>query len=405
MRNTFFLLSAFLLLIFSCKPTPQENENPDSSAQGITFTDHWFSDFNGLITGGEGFDLIKSSADGKVYVCGAFLHVDNNWDMKNLARWNPSVNKWEQVPGIDQHHANFIRTVSEDSSGNLYFGGDFSEIGGITAHKIAKFNPTTGTWSPLYDANYPDEDQQNGPAGGGVYASVISGNYIYIGGGYFNAADNQMRFIRRFNLSTNTWEPVGAGTNGRVLSLAVDNAGNVYAGGEFTEAGNTPANYVAKWNGSSWEALSQGTDNHVLALNYSGGKLYVGGSFNQVDGNIISHAIAMWNGTSWEAMQKGISASWGNTPTVQDIAVDADAKVYIGGFFDQNNADSSNLNHVAVYEGNQWMPLGDGLATSSSQGINGMMADGKNIYFTGYFTKGTGNPNLKINMAIWNETQ
>jgi hypothetical protein len=405
MRNKFYFLSILLILFVSCEVENQDNENHDDDITNVSFADHWFFDFNGAITGGEGFDLIKSSADSKIYVCGAFLHVNDNWDMKNLARWSPSNNQWEQVPGIDQYHSNFIRSVCEDTSGNLYFGGDFNSIGGKTASKIAKFNPSSGRWSALYDENYPIEEQQYGPVGGGVYATAISGNYLYIGGGYFNADNDEMRYIRRFNLSTNTWESVGTGTNGRVLSLTVDNAGNVYAGGEFTEVGNAPANFVAKWNGSSWEALDQGVDDYVFTLNYAGGKLYAGGSFNHVNASFISHGIAAWNGTSWEAMQKGIDASWGSTPTVQDIAVDSDGKVYIGGFFDQNKADESIINHVAVFEGNKWEPLGDGLATSSSQGIIGMMADNKNIYFTGYFTKGTGNPNAKINIAIFNETK
>ena len=59
------------------------------------------------------------------------------------------------------------------------------------------------------------------------------------------------------------------GTNNTVYALALDNAGNLYAGGEFTIAGGAAANRVAKakrapcrhrpsWNGSSWSALGSG---------------------------------------------------------------------------------------------------------------------------------------------------
>jgi hypothetical protein len=30
---------------------------------------------------------------------------------------------------------------------------------------------------------------------------------------------------------------------------------DLYAGGSFTIAGNTPVNYVAKWNGTNWTSL------------------------------------------------------------------------------------------------------------------------------------------------------
>lgn len=187
--------------------------------------------------------------------------------------------------------------------------------------------------------------------------------------------------------------------------MTIDGNGNIYAGGEFTEAGGNSANYIAKWNGSSWDSVGNGTDNYVLTVEFAGGKLYAGGSLKYVGSSIRSQGIAAWNGTGWEALDMGIYASWGNTYTVQDIAADTDGKIFIGGFFDRNYSNDSILNHVAVFENNKWQPLGEGLATSSSQGVIGMMADGKDIYFTGYFTKGSGNPNKKINTAIWNDTK
>ena len=43
-----------------------------------------------------------------------------------------------------------------------------------------------------------------------------------------------------------------------VYAAAMDNAGNLYVGGDFTVAGDVPANNIAKWNGSSWSALGSG---------------------------------------------------------------------------------------------------------------------------------------------------
>jgi len=407
MKNTtFFLIILLSSIIFtSCEKLLTNSDPEDESEITGQFNNHWFTDFNGTIDGGEGHDIIKSSVDGKLYICGAFLHVNEDSNKKNLARWNPSENLWENVPGIDKYHSNFIRCVAEDSNGNLYFGGDFSKIGGAKAYKVGKFEPSTGTWTALRDINFYDEDQQYGPVGGGVYSIAVSGNYVYIGGGHFTTDSTALKYIRRFNISTKKWEAVGTGTNGRVRSLTVDDQGNVYAGGEFTEAGGTPANYIAKWNGSTWEALGDGTDNYVLTVEYNQGNLYAGGSFKNVGGGTRSQGAAFWNGTSWEAMEMGIYASWGNSYTVQDIAIDNEGKVYLGGFFDRSYSDDSVLNHVAVFQNGTLQPLGDGLATSSSQGVIGMCSSGKDIYFTGYFTRGSGDPNKKINVAIWNETK
>ncbi len=397
-----------LLFVFACtNPDDNEFENPDDSIASVLSNDHWFFDFNGTIDGGEVFEVVKSSSDNKIYVCGAFLHANNNWDMKNLTRWIPSANEWEQVPGIDESHSNFIRCGVEDSEGNLYFGGDFSQIGGIVSGRVGKFNVQTETWENLRDIDFYDEEQQRGPISGGVYDIEIVGDYVYIGGGTFNSDSTELRYIRRFNTVTKKWEAVGTGVNNRVRSLSSDNQGNLYVGGEFTEAGGVPANYIAKWDGENWSALAGGCDNYVLTLEYANGNLYAGGSFKFVNNNTRSQGVAKWTGTSWEAMGVGVYASWGNNYSVQDIAVDSDGKVYIGGFFDKKYIDDQPLNHVGVFVDGEWRQLGNGLANSSSQGIMGMYADGKDVYFAGYFglTDSTVSINKRFNIAIWNDSK
>ena len=47
-----------------------------------------------------------------------------------------------------------------------------------------------------------------------------------------------------------------------VYALAVSGT-DLYAGGCFTTAGGSAANYIAKWNGSAWSALGSGMNNCV----------------------------------------------------------------------------------------------------------------------------------------------
>lgn len=387
--------------IISCDPS--DDENLPANLANLKDNDHWFFDFQGTIDGGEGYDIIKSTVDEKLYVCGAFLHVNNNWDMKNLARLNLDDYTWEQVPGIDEYHTNFIRCVAEDAEGNLYFGGDFTTIGGTPGHKVGKFNPNTGEWSALRDIDFYVEEEQYGPVSGGTYAIEVIDNYVYIGGGIYNSDSTELKYIRRFDITTNKWENVPGGVNGDVRAFAKDDDGNLYVGGCFTEAGGITANYVAKWDGTNWSALGLGTDDYVLSLACSGTDVYVGGSFKNVGDNIRSQGIAKWNGTSWEAMDKGVEESDGSTFSVEEIAVDSDGFVYIGGFFNMTYSDLDTLNHVGVFMDGKWRQLGAGLGTTSTQGVMGIFQEGKNVYFTGYFSKGDGDPNEKINMAIWNE--
>lgn len=87
-----------------------------------------------------------------------------------------------------------------------------------------------------------------------------------------------------------------------VSALAVSGT-DVYAGGEFNEAGGNPATNIAKWNGSRWSALGEGVGTSdgekpwVSALVASGGDLYAEGVFTMAAGR-QAHHIAKWNGNT-----------------------------------------------------------------------------------------------------------
>jgi len=82
-----------------------------------------------------------------------------------------------------------------------------------------------------------------------------------------------------------------------VYALAA--SGNVvYAGGNFTNAGNIVANYIAKWDGSIWSPLGSGMSNgsyalyippFVYALSLSPGRLIAGGGFTMAGGKVSGY--------------------------------------------------------------------------------------------------------------------
>ena len=71
-----------------------------------------------------------------------------------------------------------------------------------------------------------------------------------------------------------------AGTDNAVRALAVDAAGALYIGGDFSTVGGLTVNCIAKWNGSSWLNLGSGMNGNVYALAVSGANLYAGGFFS-----------------------------------------------------------------------------------------------------------------------------
>jgi hypothetical protein len=230
-----------------------------------------------------------------------------------------------------------------------------------------------------------------------VYTLAVSGSRLYAGGEFTTAGGSAANYIAQWNGSS--WSALGSGMgNGdgdppRVSALAVS-GGTLYAGGYFTTVGGIGANYIAQWNGSSWSALGSGMNNAVSALGVSGSTLYAGGDFTMAGGN-PANGIAQWNGSSWSALGAGIS------PYVFALAVSG-STLYAGGEF--TTAGGNAANNIAQWNGSSWSALGAGIGGSLPYGIlpvvNALAVSGSTLYAGGGFTTAGGNPANYI--AQWN---
>src|SRR5450759_2412429 len=115
-----------------------------------------------------------------------------------------------------------------------------------------------------------------------------------------------------------------------INGLASDGT-NLFAGGDFTNAGGSHANRVAQWNGTSWFALGAGADKTVNALAWVNGVLFMGGSFTNAGGAGIV-ALARWDGAHWTALGLGLGPA--SSASVSGLAVSG-ADLIVGGSFAQ----------------------------------------------------------------------
>ena len=156
---------------------------------------------------------------------------------------------------------------------------------------------------------------------GYVSALAVSGSTLYAGG------NSRRRAATRPIASRNGAGAVGRPSvrgcqvkakaeGGSYVSALAVSGSTLYAGGMFTTAGGHAANDIAQWNGSSWSALGSGVSEgdlygpYVSALAVSGGTLYAGGNFTTAGGSAANY-IAQWNGSSWSALGSGMT---GGTP-------------------------------------------------------------------------------------------
>lgn len=201
---------------------------------------------------------------------------------------------------------------------------------------------TEGTWFALGDGL--------GGANTSVYAIEIIGSDVYAGGDFTQAGGFPANSIARWDGSA--WYEVGSGLNNVVLAMdQSDSGGILYVGGAFTQAGGISANRIARWDGSSWSSLGSGVNGTVGAVAISGPDVYVGGAFTQA-GGISASNIARWDGSSWSALGSGLNGN------VNSIAANG-SDVYVGGNF--TVAGGISASRIARWDGSSWSALGTGV--------------------------------------------
>jgi hypothetical protein len=231
---------------------------------------------------------------------------------------------------------------------------------------------------------------------GWVSASVVdaSGN-LYIGGQFTVAGDTVANNVAKWNGSS--WSAmrsgVSRGNSTAVLALAVSGS-TLYAGGDFTTAGGIAATNIAQWNGSNWSALGSGMNlyGYVFALAASRGRLYAGGAFTTAGGSAANY-IAQWNGSNWSPLGSGMDnyvyalAIYGGT-------------LYAGGAF--TTAGGIAANYIAQWNGSSWSPLGSGLNGANYPYVYALAVSGGTLYAGGEFYS-TGDYSVQLNyIAQWN---
>ena len=318
-------------------------------------------------------------------------------------RGRPAPLLWTDVGGGVTN--GIVYALAHDGT-TLYAAGSQADAFGTCTSKnvgaggcnaIAKWDGTS--WTPL---GFGLNNQ--------VQALLVDGTDLYAGGAFTeicgnaqcNAGNTPANHIAKWDGTT--WTAVGTGTDLEVDALAKLGS-NVIAGGRFTVAGTcNPCSHVAQWDGTTWSAVGFGVDAQVSALAVNGTTLYAGGTFAFIcgntscgGGNTKANYIAQWDGTTWTPLNFGVGeATAVGNPFVGSLAVDASGDLYAGGVFLSvcGNAacDSGNttVNNLAKWDGSAWSALGSGLTDAE---VRAFAFNGSTVYVGGRFNF-TGSQNI-----------
>jgi len=340
--------------------------------------ENWSALGNGI---GTGNNSIRAMA-----IVGDFLYVGGQFSGPsapgfNIGRWNTVTQTWSNVSnGI----SGFVYAMTTDGT-NLYIGGSFPSTAGgadpvVSMANVGKWNGAS--WSALGSG-------VNNP----VYALAMSGSTLFVGGQFTTAGGSSANRIAKFDTSASVWSALGSGVNDQVLALATTGS-TVYAGGIFTTAGGSPANKFAKWDDatSTWSAVGSGTNNTVLGIAISGSDIYITGPFTGVSGSTIpAQRVAKWDGTSWTAPVPGLNNAG------RALAV-VGTDVYIGGIF--TTAGGLAAKYLAKWDGSSTWTSSPGIDGSVSAIAVGTSFNGaRELYVGGSFSQVGG---IKANnIAKW----
>lgn len=240
--------------------------------------------FNGYV------DILAIHPNGNLYAAGDFLAV-GGFSRHGLVKLSTAGSgtvdpNWNPSPDF------FVAAMVLDARGDLYVGGNFGQIGGAFRQSLAKLaGDGVGAADPAWQSS----------SDGGVYALAMDAAGDVFAGGDFGSIGGQARrrLAKLSGSGTGTVDPNwNPSADSAVYALAVDAAGDVYAGGDFDTIGGSPRTHIAKLSGSGtgaadpeWKPLfaignpdaRERPDVNGFGID-SQGNVWVGGSFWTIDG-------------------------------------------------------------------------------------------------------------------------
>lgn len=292
-----------------------------------------------------------------VYVGGTFTQVRGPGgtpvvNRTNLAAFDRATGALRTAFSADTN--NVVRSLVSDGL-NLYVGGSFTTIKGVTRNRVARVDLTTGnvaTWT----ANTTSH----------VYALALSGQQLYVGGAFGTAGGQPRGRVAAFDKTTGalstTFNPNADNT---VHALAVSPDGQtVYVGGNFLNIGGGARSYLAALttagvlrpiafqylqysvidldvspDGTRVFAAQAGFGNQATSYNATTGTRQW---FRQAEGDV--QAVHYAGGAVYFAFHEGFAGDWSVRMLAADAqtgALEPDFRPVVNSFYGVWDIDSS----------------------------------------------------------------
>jgi len=309
---------------------------------------------------------------------GADASVDAGPDGGSGGSADPAIGHWRTdfvLPGLAGDGARVEAIALADGGAKAYVGGIFSDAAGVPAKNVALW--TGADWQPLGAGLDGWVRALRLDDLGGVWAGVTGG-----GGGTVQRWDGT------------AWTLMGAADD-QILDLAI--AGDrVAVVGRFTAIDGVAAPGFAYHDAAGWHATGAGTDGSVTAVTQNGPSFCVAGSFSTIDG-VTAENAACWDGSVWSPLGAGLPGG------VAVLARSPAGSWYAGGtltYADPSNGDVIGAG-IAVLSDGQWQLLGGGIDDGFINEVRGIAFAGDDVLIGGCFQTAAGHSVLARFLARW----
>lgn len=277
------------------------------------------------------------------------------------------------APGQAQWDERFDRFPTLDGEirdlavfhGELYAGGQFSAIGELQTHHIARWDGVR--WLDVGGGL---------PSNGQVHCLYVAGDSLYVGGWFHRVGNTAARNVAVWDGTR--WSALGLGVPSGVQAL-VRCAGMLVAATPYMDEQTRPTQFLHAWTGpyQTWAPLEwwglESAEPRAL-LSWGGSVLVIGGRF-RFPGDSRSYGVIAGAMGGWSPLGSGLPSDapplWDSRPRgiqgVHDLAL-FQGRIYATGNFVNEAQGTYGL---AVYESGDWLPLpsrGTGMSFAQSGG-------------------------------------
>jgi uncharacterized delta-60 repeat protein len=220
-------------------------------------------------------------------------------------------------------------SVKIQNDGKILVGGSFSNYQEVPINRIIRLNT---------DASYDSTFNIGTGFNGSVNSLVLQSDGKVVAGGLFGLysgiSSNRIARLNTNGLYDSTFN-IGTGFDANVNTLSIQSDNKILVGGTFTNYQGVSRNRIVRLNtdGSYDLTFNIGTGTPAVINNIAlqtDGKILIGGSFGSYSG-ITSNRIARLNTNG--SYDTSFNIGTGFNFTVENIFVQSDGKILVGGQF------------------------------------------------------------------------